>query len=127
MEQNQDTDTNPQHRNQRSQGSRPSEHGPEAKAAEAKLMSISIAMFMAVVAMLGAVTAYRAALAEQDTLRFERRLQQGEMLELVHRQELLSKISSRTRYENSVALHSPVADGQEPAGASQARTSGRPR
>ena len=40
----------------------------KAKAAEAKLMSISIAMFMAVVAMLGAVTAYRAALAEQDTL-----------------------------------------------------------
>ena len=72
-------------------------------------MSISIAMFMAVVAMLGAVTAYRAALAEQETLRFERRLQQGEMLELVHRQELLSKISSRTRYENSVALHSPAA------------------
>lgn len=85
----------------------------EAKA-KAKLMSISIAMFMAVVAMLGAVTAYRAALAEQDTLRFERRLQQGQMLELVHRQELLSKIASRTRYENSAALHSPTADDQEP-------------
>ena len=89
----------------------------QAKVAEGKLMSISIAMFMAVVAMLGAVTAYRAALAEQETLRFERRLQQGEMLELVHRQELLSKLSSRTRYENSAALHSPAADGdQEQAG-----------
>lgn len=89
----------------------------EAKLAESKLMSISIAMFMAIVAMLGAVTAYRAALAEQETLRFERRLQQGEMLELVKRQELLSKISSRTRYENSAALHSPAADGdQEQAG-----------
>jgi hypothetical protein len=84
----------------------------EAKA-KAKLMSISIAMFMAVVAMLGAVTAYRAALAEQDTLRFERRLQQGQMLELVHRQELLSKLASRTRYENSAALHSPTDDDQE--------------
>lgn len=83
----------------------------EAKLAESKLMSISIAMFMAVVAMLGAVTAYRAALAEQETLRCERRLQQGEMLELVKRQELLSKLSSRTRYENSAALHSPSADG----------------
>ncbi len=85
----------------------------EARMAEAKLMSISIAMFMAVVAMLGAVTAYRAALAEQETLRFERRLQQGEMLELVKRQELLSKVSSRTRYENSAALHSPSADGDQ--------------
>ena len=83
--------------------------GKKDKIAEAKLMSISIAMFMAVVAMLGAVTAYRAALAEQDTLKFERRLEQGEMLELVHRQELLSKISSRTRYENSVTLHSPAS------------------
>src|SRR5664280_1391125 len=89
----------------------------KAKAAEAKLMSISIAMVMAVVAMLGAVTAYRAALAEQETLRFERRLQQGEMLELVKRQELLSKFSSRTRYENSADLHSPAADGdREEAG-----------
>ncbi len=85
----------------------------EAKLAESKLLSISIAMFMAVVAMLGAVTAYRAALAEQDTLRSERRLQQGEMLELVKRQELLSKISSRTRYENSVAQHSPSADSDQ--------------
>ena len=82
----------------------------QAKVAEAKLMSMSIAMFMAVVAMLGAVTAYRAALAEQDTLRRERRLQQGEMLELMKRQELLSKLSSRTRYENSAALHSSTAD-----------------
>lgn len=79
----------------------------EAKKAEAKL--ISVAMFMAVVAMLGAVTAYRAALAEQDTLRFERRLQQGQMLELVHRQELLSRISSRTRYENSSNQHASAA------------------
>jgi hypothetical protein len=85
----------------------------EAKSAEAKLMSISIAMFMAVVAMLGAVTAYRAALAEQETLRFERRLQQGEILELVHRQELLSKVSSRTRYENSASLHAPAANSDQ--------------
>src|ERR1039458_5563587 len=83
------------------------------------LMSMSIAMFMAVVAMLGTVTAYRAALAEQETLRFERRLQQGEMLELVHRQELLSKLSSRTRYENSASLHTPATDSdQEQAGKS---------
>jgi tetratricopeptide (TPR) repeat protein len=89
----------------------------KAKAAEAKLMSISIAMVMAIVAMLGAVTAYRAALAEQDTLGFERRLQQGEMLELVKRQELLSKLSSGARYENSASLHTPEADSdQEQAG-----------
>jgi hypothetical protein len=89
----------------------------QAKVADARLMSMSIAMFMAVVAMLGAVTAYRAALAEQETLRFERRLQQGEMLELVHRQELLSKLSSRTRYENSASLHTPATDSdQEQAG-----------
>ena len=93
----------------------------EAKVADTKLMSMSIAMFMAVVAMLGAVTAYRAALAEQETLRFERRLQQGEMLELVHRQELLSKLSSRPRYENSASLHTPATDSdQEQAGKSAA-------
>ena len=85
----------------------------EAKASDAKLMSMSIAMFMAIVAMWGAVTAYRAALAEQETLRFERRLQQGEMLELVHRQELLSKVASRTRYENSVNLHKPLAESEQ--------------
>ena len=88
-----------------------------AKVADARLMSMSIAMFMAVVAMLGAVTAYRAALAEQDTLGFERRLQQGVMLELVHRQELLSKISSRARYENSAKRHTPAAGSlQQEAG-----------
>src|SRR5580704_5537056 len=91
----------------------------ETNLAEAKLMSISIAMFMAVVAMLGAVTAYRAALAEQETLRCERRLQQGEMLELVKRQELLSKMSSRTRYENSAAQHSPSADSDKEQASNQ--------
>jgi hypothetical protein len=85
----------------------------QAKLAEAKLMSISIAMFMAIVAIWGAVTAYRAALAEQDTLRYERRLQQGQMLELVHRQELLSKASSLTRYENASNLHKPMAESAE--------------
>ncbi len=75
--------------------------------------SVSIAMFMAVVAMLGAVTAYRAALAEQETLKYERRLQQGQMLELVYRQELLSKVSSSTRYENSARLHTPAPEGDE--------------
>ncbi|HZL67343.1 MAG TPA: hypothetical protein VFC29_08435, partial [Candidatus Limnocylindrales bacterium] len=92
----------------------------QAKVADAKLMSMSIAMFMAVVAMLGAVTAYRAALAEQETLRFERRLQQGEMLELVHRQELLSKLSSRTRYENSASLHTPATDSDQEQGGKSA-------
>ena len=85
----------------------------EAKLAEAKLMSTKIAMFMALVAILGAVTAYRAALAEQDTLKHERRLQQGEMLELVHRQELLSMASSRTRYENSANNHKALATSSE--------------
>lgn len=95
----------------------------DSRAHEAKQMSTKIAMFMALVAMLGAVTAYRAALAEQDTLRYERRLQQGEILELVHRQELLSKLSSRTRYENSAALHTPTADGdQQQAGKAVAPT-----
>jgi hypothetical protein len=85
----------------------------EAKSAEAKLMSMSIAMFMAVVAMLGAVTAYRAALAEQVTLRVERRLQQGVILELVRRQELLSKFSSRTRYDNGSNLHMAMSDSAQ--------------
>ena len=100
----------------------------EAKLAESKLMSISIAMFMAIVAMLGAVTAYRAALAEQETLRFERRLQQGEMLELVKRQELLSKISSRTRYENSAAcIHQQLTATRNKPGSLPQRTGGRQR
>ncbi len=68
---------------------------------EARLMSIPIAMLMAVVAMLGATVAYRAALAEHETLRSERRLQQGKVLELVHRQEILNKLANRTRYEYS--------------------------
>jgi hypothetical protein len=85
----------------------------KAKAADAKLMSMSIAMVMAIVAMLGAVTAYRATLAEQETLRVERRLQQGVMLELVKRQELLSKFSSRTRYENSANRHKSAADSAQ--------------
>ncbi len=84
-----------------------------AKVVEVKLMAMPIAVFMALVAMLGAVTAYRAALAEQDTLRFERRLQQGEMLEFVHRQELLSKVASLTRYENLARLHTAAADADQ--------------
>ncbi len=68
---------------------------------QARLMSIPIAMIMAVVAMLGATVAYRAALAEHETLRSERRLQQGKVLELVHRQEILNKMANRTRYEYS--------------------------
>lgn len=82
----------------------------QAKVAHAKPMWMSMGLFMAFVAMLGAVTAYRAAVAEQDTLRFERRLQQGVMLELVHRQELLSKVSSRARYEHSQGQHKNQAD-----------------
>ncbi len=85
----------------------------EAKNHEDKLMSTRIAMFMALVAILGAVTAYRAARAEQDTLKYERRLQQGQMLELVHRQELLSLASSRTRYENSAKTHQDLANSSE--------------
>lgn len=77
---------------------------------EAKLMSIPIAMMMAVVAMLGAVVAYRAALAEQSTLRSERRLQQGKVLELARRQETLSKMSSRARYEYSREVYTAEAD-----------------
>jgi hypothetical protein len=68
---------------------------------QARLLSIPIAMMMAVVAMLGATVAYRAALAEHETLRSERRLQQGKVLELAHRQEILNKLANRTRYEYS--------------------------
>ncbi len=112
MEPDQDTGTSPK-QSKISEVKLSEAKGKEAKVAEAKLMSISIAMVMAIVAMLGAVTAYRAARAEQDTLRFERRLQQGEMLELVHRQELLSKISSGARYENSANLHKSAADSAQ--------------
>lgn len=72
---------------------------------QARLMSIPIAMMMAVVAMLGATVAYRAALAEHETLRSERRLQQGKVLELAHRQEILNKMANRTRYEYSQYLY----------------------
>lgn len=75
----------------------------------ARLMSIPIAMMMAVVAMLGATVAYRAALAEHETLRSERRLQQGKVLELVHRQEILNKMANRTRYEYSQYVYSTEA------------------
>jgi hypothetical protein len=77
---------------------------------ESKLMSIPIAMMMAVVAMLGAVIAYRAALAEQDTLRAERRLQQGKVLELAKRHEMLSTIFSAARYEHSRKVYKAEAD-----------------
>jgi hypothetical protein len=65
---------------------------------EQKLMSIPIALMMAVVATLGAVVAYRAARSEQDTLRSERRLQQGKLIEMVERHEMLNKLGNRSRY-----------------------------
>jgi hypothetical protein len=66
---------------------------------ETKLMSVAIADVMAIVAMLGAVVACLAAFTEHETLRLERRLQQGKVLEFVHRQEMLNKISNLSRYE----------------------------
>jgi hypothetical protein len=75
-----------------------------------KLMSIPVANFMAVVAMLGAVVACRAAFSEHETLRSERRLQQGKVLEFVQRQETLNTIANRTRYEFNQYADSIEAD-----------------
>jgi hypothetical protein len=61
-----------------------------------------IAMVMAVVAMLGAVAAFRTAFAEQETSRLERTLNQGQMLELANRQGYLDKASLNARMSDRV-------------------------
>jgi hypothetical protein len=77
-----------------------------------------IAMVMAVVAMLGAVAAFRTAFAEQETSRLERTLDQGYMLELASRQGYLDKASLSTRLNGRYYQHQDlgrylqkVADG----------------
>ena len=81
-------------------------------------MRAQIAMVMAVVAMLGAVAAFRTAFAEQETSRLERTLDQGHMLELASRQGYLDKTSINARlndhynqHHNLGAYLQKVADG----------------
>ncbi|MBV9670367.1 MAG: hypothetical protein JOZ43_05365, partial [Acidobacteriales bacterium] len=70
------------------------------------LMSTSIAIIMAVVAMLGAVVAFRAASAEQETTRVERMVQHGVMLEIARRQDYLSRLDHyETFTARSTSLH----------------------
>src|ERR1700686_1573621 len=78
---------------------------PESQTSGHKPASTRIAIAMAVVAMLGAVAAFRTALAEQDTSRFERRLDQGKMLALASRQELLDKMALGVRLKSRHDLH----------------------
>lgn len=66
---------------------------------EPKRASIRFAIVMATVAVLGAVAAYCAARAEQNSLGAERRLEQGKILELARREELLRLRSYAGRYE----------------------------
>src|SRR5438128_9960228 len=82
----------------------------EAEAHEHKPTSTRIAMAMAVVAMLGAVAAFRTALAEQDTSRFEHRFDQGKMLGLALRQDLLDTSSIGARFRSSYDLRIAEAE-----------------
>jgi hypothetical protein len=63
-----------------------------------------IAMVMAAVAVLGAVAAYRTEVAGEETERLERKLDQGQMLELKTRQELLDKAALRVHFEERSRL-----------------------
>ena len=73
---------------------------PKSETSLHRPASTRIAVSMAVVAMLGAVAAFRTALAEQDTSRFERRLDQGKMLALSSRQEYLDKMALGIRLKS---------------------------
>src|SRR6266571_4016966 len=76
----------------------------EAEAHHHKPTSTRIAIAMAVVAMLGAVAALRTALAEQDTTRFEHRLNQGKMLGLALRQDFLDTTAIFARFASSYQM-----------------------
>jgi hypothetical protein len=69
-----------------------------------------VAVGMAIVAVFAAAAAFRAAVAEHDVSRLERKLDQGQMLELMFRQDLLDRFAQYPHFRDSVNLH--VAEGQ---------------
>ena len=64
-----------------------------------------IAVLMALVAMLGMVTAYRTATAEEDVSLKESKLTQSRFLELTKREELLVRFSDSARFEVAKSAH----------------------
>lgn len=69
-------------------------------------MRTRIAILMAVIATFGAVVAYRAVTAEEDTSNAERRLEQGQILELNRRADLLNTFRESAEFEDSENLAS---------------------
>jgi hypothetical protein len=67
-------------------------------------MRTRIAILMAVIATFGAVVAYRAVTAEEDTSTGERRLEQGQIVELNRRAELLNTFRESAQFEDSENL-----------------------
>jgi uncharacterized membrane protein len=64
-----------------------------------------IAVLMALVAMLGMVTAYRTATAEEEVSLKESKLTQSRFLELTKREELLVRFSDSARFEVAKDAH----------------------
>lgn len=64
-----------------------------------------IAILMALVAMLGMVTAYRTATAEEEVLLKESRLTQSRFLELTKREEALVRFADSGRFEVAKGIH----------------------
>jgi hypothetical protein len=69
-----------------------------------------VAVAMAIAAVLAAAAAFRAAVAEHDVSRLERKLDQGQMLELMIRQDLLDRFAQFPRFRDSYDLH--IGEGQ---------------
>jgi hypothetical protein len=67
-------------------------------------MRTRIAILMAVIATFGAVVAYRAVIAEEETSSGERRLEQGQILELNRRADLLDTYRESAVFEDSENL-----------------------
>src|SRR5215813_11454511 len=69
-----------------------------------------VAVGMAVIAVFAAAAAFRAAVDEQEVSRLERKLDQGQMLELMLRQDLLDRFAQFPHFRDSVDLH--LSEGQ---------------
>ena len=67
-------------------------------------MRTRIAILMAVIATFGAVVAFRAVTAEEDTSSDERRLEQGQILELNRRADLLNTYRESAQFQESENL-----------------------
>jgi hypothetical protein len=74
-------------------------------------MRTRIAILMAVIATFGAVVAYRAVTAEEDTSSGERRLEQGQIIELNRRADLLNTLRESAQFEDSEVSFSSTRPG----------------